>query len=185
MIEDLIQRILQDAPARISFGLSPDDAVVAMSEFERLIRIAIGSRDTTTFPNFNEMALRIGARITQEVSEVPPEKRLEYIQQELLVREVGSLNWEAWNIAEKSLQEAPDLPALQAQARVILDKIIQIHCLLKEKGSEWERRFGRDLSEATLDCEFVLGDHSRSSLRLGRTIRFLQKKGVLPPPSKP
>jgi hypothetical protein len=181
MNEDLIQTILREAPSRILTGLSPEDATSVEAAFERLVRVAIGKADPTFFPNFEILTLGVGDDLIKAVAEVPPENRLAYIEQELLDREISDLDRSAWDIAELSLQDLPDLPALQAQAKTILDNILEKQQLLEEKGPEWQMRYARNLSEATLDCNFVLGDHSRSSLRLGRTIRFLQEEGRWPP----
>lgn len=180
MNEQIFQKLRQEAAPFILADLHPKDAAAVAAAFERLLRIVL-DKDRSTIPNADAMALSIGENLIKKTSEVPPEKRLEYIEQELLSREISSLDWQARRLGEQSLGDAPDLPALRVQARVVLDKLGQIRSRLKEKGSEWERRYSRTLSEASLDCRFVLGEDRHSSLRLGRDIEVLHETGAWPP----
>jgi hypothetical protein len=181
MNESLFKSLIREASPKISTNLSSKDSSAVIVVFESYLRVVFEKIYLRSLPKIDEVALRIGQRVIKEVSEVAPEQRLEYIQRELLDREIGDLDRSAWDIAELSLQDFADLPALQAQAKTILENIVEKQKLLDEKGPEWRMRYARNLSEAALDCNFVLGDHSRSSLRLGRTIRFLQEEGRWPP----
>ncbi len=180
MNEKIIQTLMQEAPPHILADLSPEDSAAVASGFERLLRVAL-EKDRSDAPDPDAMGLRIGRRIIEKISEVAPEKRLEHIQQELLDREISDLDRRARGLAEQSLQASPDLLTLRAQARVILNKLEHVHLLLKEKGPDWEHRYGRTLSEALMDCRFVLGINRLSSLRLGRDIRFMKEVGTWPP----
>ncbi len=54
-------------------------------------------------------------------------------------------------------------------------------CLRVFHSDVRQRCYGRTLSEASLDCGFVLGEHHYSSMRLGRTIEFMKNRGHWPP----
>ncbi len=180
MNEEIVQTLLQEAPPRILAGLSPEESTVVAVRFERLLRVAL-EKDRSGVPDPHAMGLRIGRRIMEKISEVPPTKRLEYIEEELLSREISSLDWQARKLAEQALQASPDLLTLRTQAKAILDRINELYRLLDEKDPTWEHRYGRTLSEASLDCGFVLGEHHYSSMRLGRTIEFMKSRGHWPP----
>jgi hypothetical protein len=100
---------------------------------------------------------------------------------EILHREIGRLDWDCRKIAERSIAHSPDMPALRVRAKENLEKVEGYYRLVEEKGPDWEREFGRQLSEARLDCKFVLGISQHSSLRLGRTIQILREYGSWPP----
>jgi hypothetical protein len=179
--EKMISTLLQEAQPFILNGLSKDKTNLLIVGFEHLIRNIFEDADRELFPDFEAMSLRIGRRIIKEVGETPTEKRLEYVQLEILNREIDRLDWDCRDIAEKSISNSPDMTDLKSQAKENLEKVEEYYHLLKEKGSFWEKKFGRTLSEARHDCEFVLGISEYSSLRLGRMIRILQENGSWPP----
>ena len=148
------------------------------------MRAILEAIDPSHYPNFEKLVLGIGRDVIKEISEVSPEVRLKYIKQKLLIREIGHVDRSSRKIAEESLSVAPDIPTLQDQASTILERILEINRILEQMDSDWQKQYGRTLSEARFDCEFVLGDHSRSSMRLGRTISYLQSTGNWPPPGE-
>ncbi len=180
MNEQILQTLLQEAPSQILADLSPEEAAAVAAAFERWLRTVL-EKDRSFIPKADAMALSIGKTLIKKTSAIAPEKRLEYIEQQLLRDEISSLDLQARKLGEQSLLESPDLPALRIQARAVLDKLIQMRSRLKEKGPEWEQRYGRTMSEASLDCRFVLGEVPYSSLRLGRDIRLMQGRGAWPP----
>jgi len=169
------------ASSQISEGLSSEEYSVVRDELARLINTSLEPTYKRMPPDLEETVLWSSQRIIGEVAKIPPEKRLEYIQLEILHREIGRLDWDCREIAEKSIADSPDMPALRVWAKENLEKVEGYYRLLEEKVPSWERKFGRNLSEARLDCEFVLGMTQHSSLRLGRTIQILQQYGSWPP----
>ena len=183
MDKNIIENQIQMASTQISVGLSSEEYSIVRVELARLINTALEPEFKTTppDPNLEKIVLFSSKRIIGEVVKIPPEQRLEYIQTEILHYEIGKLDWDCREIAEKSIADSPDMPALQARAKENLEKVEGYYRFLEEKVPSWERKFGRQLSEARLDCEFVLGASMHSSLRLGRTIQILQQHGSWPP----
>lgn len=181
MNEKLLDQLIQEGVSKILDGLPSEQYAEAKSGLSHLLRIDIEPTFKGSTPKVDEIAARIGRRVIDEIAKTPPEKRLEYIQLEILSNEIGNLDWDCREIAEKSIEASPDMPTLQGQAKKNLEKVEEYYRLLEEKGPFWEREFGRNLSEAHLDCRFVLGLTEHSSLRLGRTIQILQQHGSWPP----
>ncbi len=181
MNEEIIQTLLQEASSQILEGISSQEVLAVSTEFEHLLTICIRTAYLTPFPKNDERALGAGRCLIEEICNVPPENRLEHLQRELLVEEMGDLDADAWDAAETSLKISPDLPALRAQARATLDQINALRHILHKKGPAWEQSFARTLSEASQDCLFVLGESPYSSFRVGRTIRFMRDMGHWPP----
>lgn len=183
MNKNIVENQVQMASNQISAGLSSEEYSTVCVELARLINTALEPEFKTTppDPDLEKTVLFSSRRIIGEVVKIPPEQRLEYIQLEILHHKIGRLDWDCREIAEKSIAASPDIPALQAQAKENLEKIEGFYRLLEERVPSWERQFGRQLSEARLDCKFVLGVSRHSSMRLGRTIRILQQHGSWPP----
>jgi hypothetical protein len=185
MNEQIIQTLLQKTSSRILEGVPPQESAAVAAAFERLLRLAM-DRDRSYvqsyIPDLDAFTLSIGKNIVKEISEVPPEKRLEHIQRELLDREISSLDRRALKLAEQSLYaSSADLSALRAKVQPIQQRIEELYREFKTSGMDWERRYGLTLSEASLDCGFVLGKHHYSSMRLGRSIESLIKLEKWPP----
>ncbi len=183
MNEEIIQTLLQEASSQILEGISPQEVLALSAEFEHLLTICIGTMYLTPFPENDERALGAGRCLIEEICSVPPEDRLQHLQRELLVEELGDLDADAWDTAETSLRTSPDLSALQAQARATLDQINDLWQILHKRGPAWEQSFTRTLSEASQDCLFVLGESPYCSFRVGRAIRFMQDTGGHWPPA--
>ena len=181
MDNNIIENQIQMASSQISAGLSSEEYTIVRDELVRLINTALAPTYKRRPPDLEKTVLFASQRVIGEVVKIPPEQRLEYIQLEILSYEIGELDWDCREIAEKSIAASPDMPALRARAKENLEKVEEYYRLLEEKGPFWERQFGRQLSEAVLDCEFVLGISRHSSLRLGRTIQILQQHGSWPP----
>lgn len=181
MYEETIRLLFQEAASQIVEGVSPQETLAVSTEFERLLTIRIGKMYLARFPKNDERALRAGRYLTEETCSVPPGNRLEHLRRELLVEVMSDLDSSAWDAAETSLKKSADLPALRAQARAILDRIRELRRVLNEKHPAWEQDYARNLSEASQDCTFVLGESPYSSFRLGRTIRLIQDLGTWPP----
>lgn len=181
MNEEIIQKLIKEAKHKIIEKLSSRDAEVLVVTFEQYLRSTLEKTYRRDKPKVDEIALRIGRTIIKEVSELLPENRLEHCQRELLDQKIGDLDRSSWDIAEKYISDETIIPVLQSQASKNLEKIQEIYRFLEQKGVDWQNRYGRTLSEATLDCQFVLGNHSQSSLRLSKILRFLQEQGKWPP----
>ncbi len=181
MNDETIQILLQEAASQILEGIPPQETSTVSADFERLLTICIEKVYLIPSPQSDEEALGTGRYLIDEICKVPPEDRREHLQRELFIEKISVLNARAWNAAEKSLKQSPDLPALRAEARLILDQINELRHVLNAKGSDWEQSFERTLSEALGDCTFVLGESPYSSFRVGRTIRLLQDLGHWPP----
>lgn len=180
MNEQIIQTLLQEAKHQILMKIPLEDVPMITVRFESLLRLVL---DVDHLPfSLPETAIwDVGRDLIKETSEVPPEKRLEYIQLKLLDKEVADLDGRADDLAKKSLNASADLSALRAQAKPIQERIEELYREFKQSGMDWERRYGLALSEASLDCGFVLGKHHFSSLRLGRRIDALKKLRIWPP----
>jgi hypothetical protein len=180
MNEQIIQTLLREALPQLLVNVPPEDVIVVAARFEHLLRLVLDV-DHLPFSLPEAATWDVGRDLIKETSEVSPEKRLEYIQLKLLDKEVSDLEERAQDLAEKSLNASADLPALQAEAKPIQKQIEELYREFKKSGMDWERRYGLALSEADLDCGFVLGEHHFSSMRLGRRIEALKKLGIWPP----
>jgi hypothetical protein len=179
--DEIIQTLLQEAVSQILEGISPQDASAVSVEFEHLLTRCLVKNDQTPSPEDEGEILRAGRYIIEETCKVPSKDRREHIQRELLIEEISDVDAEARKIAEDSLKESPDLPTLRVQSGAIHDQLRELRGVLQTKGPDWEQAFTRMLSEASMDCLFVLGETPYSSLRLGRKIRFMQETGNWPP----
>lgn len=181
MDNSMILNQIRMASTSLSDGLSSDDFSILSRELEKLIQTVLKPTYKRMPPDLEETVLWTGQRIINEVSKISPGQRIEYINLEILSTEIGQLDWECKKTAEESLLGLPDMWTLKMRAKENLEKVQDYYELLKKKGPVFEKRFGRVLSEARNDCEFVLGVSENSSLRLGRVIKNLQQNNAWPP----
>lgn len=175
MNANLIKTLSQQAQSQISADLSLQDSSSVVTEFERLLNAALEVVYLTPSPKNDEIAQRVGQSLIKKVSQVPPQTRLEFIQNELIEQEVRNLNMTAWKIAQQWIAKSPNRPALQAQAKTVYENTQQLYNLLDQMGTSWRDRYNRSLAEALSDCRYVLGLSQHSSLRLGRLLKILTR----------
>lgn len=178
--KEIVQILLQEALPYILIDVRPEDSAAVTTMFERLLKTAL-DKDRSVVPDPDAMGIRIGRRIIEKILGIAPEKRLEYIQQELFDSEISDLDRIARKIAERSVYTSQDLPALRTQAKVVLERIEELRSGFTQNKVDWKPRYGLTFSEIRLDCGFVLGKHHYSSMRLGRTIELLKRRGEWPP----
>ena len=122
MYEKVIQMLLHESVSQVLEGISPEDGPVVSAEFERLLTVCLGKADLPSSSNTEELTLRAGRYLIDEICKLPPDARLEYIQKELFVQELSGLDAEARRIAQDTLKESPDLPAMRTRARTIRER---------------------------------------------------------------
>ncbi len=173
MNEKLLKELLAEAEGPITQGLSASEGHRVKDSFEHLLRRTLEATYRTPSPHNDTIARGAGTSLIRDVAEVEPQKRSDYIAGELFNARVGEVSREAWSAVEKVLS-GDDNQVLRTQAKSILEEVERLQNELKSRYAPGQRSgYGRMLSEALLDANYVLGNRDRVSLRLGRTLRAL------------
>jgi len=167
---EIIESIINRVSAQLTKDMSDDDSKEAIREYRDLLELTldkISEEDKQWFSDFE----------VENVAKLDATNRLEYIRQEKASLEIGALEKEAWDIAMKySNNEEENTTKLKETAKNLKLRIEVFADGLKKVDSHLVKRFARIISEALLDCEYIIGDKQIASLRMGRILRQQRTK---------
>ncbi len=181
MDEHILQELTDTAKPLIMAGLD-QEAESMVAEFNRLLQQVIEGVYRTPSEHNATLARQAGEELIRQVADLPPQERSDFIADKVFNIRVNEASKQAWQVVMQWLSNPEE--SLRIQARDILSQAKHLSDELEQKYPPAVRsRYGRVLSEAILDCEYVLGATDKVSLRLGRALGATQKQPQAQPPT--
>ena len=143
-----------------------DDNEEVLREYRALLGLTLDKmpeEDKQWFPEFD----------IENIAKLDAMNRLEHIREEKASLQIGAFEKEAWDLALKySNNEYEENAAeLKEKAKELKQNIKKFIDGLEKTNSNSSQRFARIISEALLDCEYVIGDKHVASFRMGNILR--------------
>ena len=175
MTQELIQALVQEAHTPITAGISDKEAAQVERLFAVLLRSILETIFATPVQQKEAIARQTAKDLTTRIVSIPPQERVDYLIKEKLVQDLRLLDAKAFSAVRQLLAYPDQRGALVPQATKVLEELDRIKEKIASMWPDQPERYGRILSEAALDCQYVLGPTHITSLRLGRLLKTRKK----------
>jgi hypothetical protein len=175
MDENLLIQLEEKAYPQIVADLQVENVKEVVEKFNELLRLTLDITLRVPSPEGMQVARKVGESLIEKIATLPVEQRLNYVEEQLLERQMGELDISSWNMVKKTLLKNYDQKVLKALAQELLEEAHRLQKILAGKPQSWRPRFGRTMSDILLDCQYVLGQTDKLSFRFGRVINSLKR----------
>ena len=168
---EIIESIINQVSGELTKDISEDNSKEVLDEYRDFLELTLNKMsedDKQLFPDFE----------IENIAELDATNILEHIREERASLKVGVLEREAWGLAVEysNNEEKGNATELKEKAKELKHSIEEFADELKKADSDLTKRFTRIISEALLDCEYIIGDKQVASLRMGRILRQQRTK---------
>jgi hypothetical protein len=168
MNQELLRALEQEAHDPITSGLSGEESVRVERLFANVLRSITEPIYQTPVQHKDAVARRTAENLIRRTASVPSKDRVNYLTKENFNQDAHHLDTQAFAVAKQLLINPNQREALIPQARSILAKVERLKGEIARIWPDQRERYGRILSEAVLDCQYVVSPTDKTSLRLGR-----------------
>lgn len=170
MDNNLLEHLTQKAATQITEGLKEDQADLLIKEFHLLLEIILKTILNVPSDKSPLLAEKAGDELIRSVVGTAAENRLEYVRLEQFKRRLRILDQTSWQMAQRVLRH----PEIKVEMRsVALDNLKEAEKMLEilnNNPENWQKIFGRTLSEILVESRYILDLDDQLSIRLGHLL---------------
>jgi hypothetical protein len=162
----IIETIINRVSGELTKDMSEDDSKEVLGEYRGFLELTLDKMPEEDKEWFQDFEIK-------NIEALDATKRLERIREERAGLEINVFERKAWKLAMEYSQNgaAENVTKFKEQAEELKQNIENFANQLKKEDSDLTKRFARIISEALLDCEYVMRDKQVASLRMGRILR--------------